>query len=52
MSKYPQVRAVLFFNVKNDHTVTYQKVDWTIDGDSTVLRAVRPPIASWAPTSR
>jgi hypothetical protein len=51
-SKYPQVRSVLFFNVKNDQTVTYQKVDWTIDGDSTVLAAVRPPIAGWAPTNR
>jgi len=51
-SKYPKVRAVLFFNVKNDQTVTYQKVDWTIDGDSTVLRAVRPLIAGLAHTTR
>ncbi|HUR00392.1 MAG TPA: glycosyl hydrolase [Gemmatimonadaceae bacterium] len=41
-SKYPAVRAVLFFNVKDDQTVTYQRVDWTIDGDSAVLRALRP----------
>ncbi len=51
-SKYPAVRAVLFFNVKNDQTVTYQKVDWTIDGDSTVLQSVRPPLKSIAPSNR
>lgn len=41
---YPAVRALLFFNVRNDQTVTYQKVDWTIDGDSAVLRVARPLI--------
>jgi len=48
-SQYPSVRAVLFFNVRDDQTVTYQRVDWTIDSDSTVLRAVRPAIKSLAP---
>ena len=51
-TEYPQVHSVMFFNVKNDQTVTYQKVDWTIDGDSTVLRAVRLPIKTWAPSNR
>jgi hypothetical protein len=49
-SKYPEVRAVMFFNVKNDQTVTAQKVDWTINGDSAVLRTVRPIIRELAPT--
>ena len=51
-SKYPQVHAVLFFNVKNDQTVTYQKVDWTIVSDSAVLRSVRPAVSQWAPSNR
>lgn len=51
-SKYPEVHAVLFFNVKNDQTVTYQKIDWTIDSDSAVLRAVRPAVRKWAPENR
>ncbi len=51
-SKYPQVHALLFFNVKNDQTVTYQKVDWKIDGDSAVLRAIRPALSRWAPSNQ
>ena len=47
--KYPVVHALLFFNVRNDQTVTAQKVDWTIDDDSTVLRAVRPVVAALTP---
>jgi glycosyl hydrolase family 26 len=51
-TKYPQVRAVLFFNVKNDQTVTYQKVDWTIGGDSAVLRSVRQGVAQLTTKNR
>lgn len=51
-TRYPRVRAVLFFNVKNDQTVTYQKVDWTIDADSAVLRAIRAPLRTWAPSNQ
>lgn len=51
-TKYPAVRAVLFFNVRDDQTVTYQRVDWTIDSDSSVLQAVRPAIRSLAPPAR
>jgi hypothetical protein len=46
-SRYPAVRALLFFNVKDDQTVTYQKVDWTITSDSATLQAVRAAILSW-----
>lgn len=37
---YPAVRAVLFFHARDDQTVTYQKVDWTIVGDSAVADTV------------
>ena len=43
---YQAVRAVLFFNVRDDQTVTYQKVDWTITGDSVVADAVRTALSS------
>lgn len=49
--QYPRVHALLFFNVSNDQTVTYQKVDWTIDGDSAVLQSARSVLHSWAPSN-
>jgi hypothetical protein len=45
---YPAVRAMLFFQVRNDQTVTYQKVDWSFVDDSSVVRAVRGSLG-WAP---
>ena len=49
-TRYPQVAALLFFNVAEDQTVTYQKVDWTFLGDTAVtgvvanaIRALGPP---------
>lgn len=47
--RYPAVKSVLFFNVKDDQTVTYQKVDWTFSGDSATVRAVRTAVAAWKP---
>jgi hypothetical protein len=38
---YPAVRAVVFFHARDDQTVTYQKVDWTVVGDSAVADATR-----------
>lgn len=38
---YPAVRAVLFFNVHSDKTVTYQSIDWSFTSDSAALAAVR-----------
>ena len=46
---YPAVRAALFFNVRDDQTVTYQKVDWTLEDDSVTARTVRDAIRPWAP---
>lgn len=47
--RYPQVKAVLLFNVGADQTVTYQKVDWTINGDSFVRQAITEAVKPWAP---
>lgn len=43
---YPAVRAVLLFHARDDQTVTYQKVDWSILGDSLVADAIRRSLAS------
>lgn len=45
--RYPAVRALLFFNVKDDQTVTYQKVDWTLNSDSAAVQTVRSAVAGW-----
>lgn len=46
--RYPAVRAVLFFQVRGDQTVTYQKVDWSFMDDSAVVASVRSSLG-WAP---
>ena len=48
-TKYPAVKALLFFETGTDQTVTYQKVDWRIATDSIVAAAVARSIAQWAP---
>jgi hypothetical protein len=40
-TRYPDVRALLFFHVRNDHTVTYQALDWSFVDDSASVRVVR-----------
>lgn len=45
--RYPAVKALLFFEVSNDATVTYQELDWSIAPDSTLVRAVAEEIAEW-----
>jgi len=44
--EYPAVRALVFFQVADDQTVTYQKVDWTFTGDSVVSSAVRDALSA------
>ena len=44
--EYPAVRAVLFFHARDDQTVTYQKVDWTIAGDSSLASVVSRALVS------
>ena len=46
--RYPAVKALVFFQVRDDQTVTYQKVDWSFAGDSLVTAAVRSSLG-WAP---
>jgi hypothetical protein len=46
-ARYPGVAAVLFFHVAGDQTVTYQKVDWSLAGDSTTTRTIAGAIRSW-----
>lgn len=40
-SRYPAVRALVFFHVDHDATVTRQAVDWGFEADSAVVEAVR-----------
>ena len=40
-TRYPAVRALLFFEVAHDQTVTYQVLDWSIARDTAVLDVVR-----------
>lgn len=51
-AKYPAVKALLFFNAGDDHTVTYQKVDWRVNADSAAAVAVARSIASWMTPGR
>jgi beta-mannanase len=39
--EFPAIRGVVFFNARDDQTVTYQKVDWTLGADSAAADAVR-----------
>ena len=43
-AKAPAVKAILLFNKRDDQTVTSQKIDWTIAGDSAVVSTVRAGI--------
>ena len=45
--RHPAVKALLFFNVPADRTITYQAVDWSLPGDSVSLAAVRGALAGW-----
>ena len=47
--KYPMVKALLFFQVARDQTVTYQHIDWTVTSDSLVIKAIRESAQRWAP---
>jgi hypothetical protein len=45
--KHPLVRAVLFFNVPHDATVTYQAIDWTFTSDTAVVDSIRAALRTW-----
>jgi hypothetical protein len=40
-TRYPAVRALLFFEVSRDQTITYQVLDWGIAKDSATLDVIR-----------
>jgi beta-mannanase len=46
------VKAVLFFNDRNDQTVTYQKVDWSLTGDPAAAAAVQRELTTWGAAAR
>jgi Glycosyl hydrolase family 26 len=50
--EYTGVKAVLFFNGRNDQTVTYQKVDWSLTGDPAAAAAVRHALTTWGAAAR
>jgi len=43
--RFPQVKALLFFHVEGDATVTAQAVDWSFTRDSSVVQAVREALS-------
>lgn len=49
--KYPAVKALLFFNAREDQTLTYQKVDWSVAGDAALAGTIATAIRSWAPAT-
>jgi hypothetical protein len=46
-SRYPQIRALLFFEVTSDQTVTYQKVDWSVAEDRDVANVIASALRGW-----
>jgi hypothetical protein len=49
---YPAVRAILFFHARQDQTLTYQTVDWSITRDPEIAQAIVNTIASWKDDAR
>jgi hypothetical protein len=46
-TKYPKIKAVVFFHARNDITVTNKALDWTFEDDERELQAVRETISQW-----
>lgn len=46
-SRFPAVKALLFFHTAGDATVTYQELDWSFARDTTLTRVVGEMIAGW-----
>lgn len=40
-SKYPEVKALIFFHVANDNTTTYKTLDWSFKNDRKVIAVIR-----------
>jgi hypothetical protein len=50
--RYPAVRAVLFFDAKNDQTVTYQRLDWSVVSDPELTQTIAAAIQAWTPEAK
>jgi len=48
-AKYPAVKALLFFHAREDQTLTYQKVDWSVASDPALADTIAAAIRSWPP---
>jgi len=40
-TKYPAVKALVFFHVANDNTTTYKSLDWSFKNDEKVVSVIR-----------
>jgi hypothetical protein len=49
-TKYPAVKAVVFFNNANDVSTTYKALDWSMNAEKPVLLAIRQSLAGWRMT--
>lgn len=45
--RFPLVRAVLFFDVREDRTITYQALDWSFVEEAASLGAIRAAVRGW-----
>jgi hypothetical protein len=45
--RFPALRALLFFHVPSDQTITYQALDWSFVEDSASVHAIRSAVAGW-----
>ena len=43
-TRYPAVKAVVFFHVADDQTTTYKSLDWSFKNDSAVVNVIRKAI--------
>ncbi|HEX7796361.1 MAG TPA: hypothetical protein VF456_18495 [Vicinamibacterales bacterium] len=50
-SEYPAVKALFFFHAKNDQTVTYQKLDWSLASDPDLAHTISAAMSPWLPTA-
>jgi hypothetical protein len=48
-SRYPGVKALIFFHATRDATMTYQTLDWSIDSEATLAPTIAAAIRPWSP---
>lgn len=46
-SRFPAIKALLFFHHSNDATITYQQLDWSFVRDSSITKVVGEEIRGW-----